>query len=194
MRPHNLILLLLAGTGLLTGLLIGCGDVENNSSSKTVASIKISPTSASLEAGSSQGFSAQAVYTDSTTAIISPTWIVSGEIGTITVAGYTGLFHATAVGSGFVTAVYSGQSATATIMVTPEVGGGVGLTTVEVSPASFYSRVGGSQTFTAMGLGPSGESIAVSPIWKITGEAVGRSLPWSRPPRGARSSAAPLLR
>ena len=96
---------------LLALCCLGCGDVTSG-----VSSITLSPSSATVGINQSQSFSV--VAKDSTGKIVtaSPTWSVSGSIGTISSSG---LFVAGASGgSGTVTASYSGLSSSATVTIT----------------------------------------------------------------------------
>jgi hypothetical protein len=168
MRSLALVLLLLIGAWFMAG----CGDLPAESG-KTLSSLTITPSVASLEVGGTKTFFCRAVYSDSTTAAVTPVCTLAGTIGAITVVSSAVIFTASIEGQGTITATYSGKSATATITVTPETGGGVGLTTVEVAPSILTARVGTKQLFTASGLNASGETIAIAPVWLISGDAIG---------------------
>lgn len=161
---------------LLTAIVVwcGCGDVADNggSGSKTVSSLAVSPTSASIEVSALQTFTAVATYSDGTSGSIVASWEISRPVGTLTLTGLTLLFQATAEGSGTLTATHSGKSATAVITVTPSTEPS-NLTTIEVT-ASERLRVGQSKTFQAVGRGSTGEVITISPTWLISGEGIGR--------------------
>jgi len=153
--------------------LSGCGDQSSdNPSGKTPSSLAVSPATATVKVGATQVFSATATYTDGTSGPVIPTWSISGSIGSIVSAGYSGIFTGTQIGAGSVTATYQTVSASALITVEAAVSPSV-LTTIVVSPASLQARVGAVQTFTAAGANASGESVAISPTWTMTGEAVG---------------------
>ncbi|MBU0671496.1 MAG: DNRLRE domain-containing protein [Candidatus Margulisbacteria bacterium] len=151
-------------------LLFSCGDLPEDSV-KTVASISVSPSSASVEVGATKTFTAYAVYTDATTGAISPTWSVTATIGSLAKVGYSGLFTASAEGTGTITATYEGKSASASITVTAEAG--TLLATIEISPSNATLRVSDSQVFTAAGESSSGESMSINPSWAMTGDAIG---------------------
>ncbi len=167
------IFLAVISVGLLC-LLFACGDQSNNISNKTVASLAISPTTASLTVGSREGFSVNATFTDGSTAAIVPVWTTTGSLGVVTSVGYIGLFTAKAVGSGEVIATSGGFSAEATIIVTaaptPEPGG---LTTIEVSPTFINLPARSSQVFRATGINNSGEAIGITPTWTLSGDPIG---------------------
>ncbi|MDI6731361.1 MAG: carboxypeptidase-like regulatory domain-containing protein [Candidatus Margulisbacteria bacterium] len=90
----------------------GCGDVSSNS----VASLSISPTSATVGINDDQLFSAVAHNNAGNIVSVTPTWSVSGGIGTIS---STGLFFAgSQAGSGTITASAEGKTASAAVAVT----------------------------------------------------------------------------
>lgn len=153
--------------------LSGCGDQSSDTTGgKTPSSLAISPTTAIVKVGAKQIFSATATYTDGTSGPVISTWSVSGSIGSIVSAGYSGIFTATQVGTGSVAATFQTVSASVPVTVEAAVSPSV-LTTIVVSPASLQARVGVFQTFTAAGTNASGESLTISPAWTMTGEAIG---------------------
>lgn len=166
MKRYNLLILAIV---LLGTTLISCGENNGSSSSKTISSISISPTVASIEVGQSQVFSCIATYTDNTTGAIIPTWTLTGEVGTLESIGLNGLLTATQEGSGTVMSTSSGFFAIATISV--EAAGS--LTTIEVTPAYATLRVGQTQAFVGSGTNSSGDAISINPTWTITGDAIG---------------------
>lgn len=96
---------------LLVVSLSGCGDIESQ-----LASITVSPSSATIGVNKTQLFSA--IGKDSVGKIVqvSPTWSVQGNIGTIS---STGLFTAGSVeGTGNVVATLDSLSASASVTVT----------------------------------------------------------------------------
>jgi hypothetical protein len=157
---------------LLLGL-SGCGDQQSgNTSGKTPSSLAVSPTAATVKVGAKQIFTATATYTDGTSGPVIPTWSISGSIGSIVSAGYSGVFTATQVGIGSVTATYQTVSASALITVEAAVSPTV-LASIEVSPSTLQARVLAVQTFTAAGTNASGESVTIFPAWTMTGDAIG---------------------
>jgi len=156
---------------IVAWLFNGCGDVTDTSTASFVG-LSISPASVSVKVGSTQEFTAVAVYSDGSESSVIPTWSVSGEIGSVIRVGYTGLFTATLEGSGLISAAYSTGVAWATLEVTASTEPDV-LDTITLSPANVLARVEASQIFTATGLGASLETISISPTWEITGDAIG---------------------
>lgn len=146
----------------------GCGDVEN-AGGKTLTGLTISPTSASMKIGSVESFASIAQYSDSSALQVSASWTVTGNIGSVVLIGLNAQFIASQEGSGSLTAAYLGQSASASITVT-ELNP---LTTIEVTPAESSVRVTGVEEFSASGINLSGETVAISPTWTVTGEATG---------------------
>ncbi|NQU16723.1 MAG: DNRLRE domain-containing protein [Candidatus Saganbacteria bacterium] len=155
--------------GFYLAAISGCG--TNSSGSATLSSITISPTVATVEAGTTEVFSATGTYSDSTTAALTPTWSVSGSIGTISSIGLNGLFTATTAGSGSVTATCSGKSASASVTVTGS--SLTTITTIEISPSTATKRVSQSQTLVATAKNSSGTSISFTPAWSISGDTIG---------------------
>ncbi len=91
--------------------LSGCGDLETG-----VSTLTVSPTSVTIGINQSRVFTAVAQDSNGQIVSASPTWSVSGGIGSISSSG---LFIAGAsAGSGSVTATYSGKTATANITIT----------------------------------------------------------------------------
>lgn len=161
-------------TVLFAALLNGCGDVSNSVNGRQVSGLSLSPASAVVNIGSTEAFYATASFTDGSSLSVIPTWEVPGSLGTIVSVGYAGVFTASKVGTGLVTAVFSGESATASIVVTDlstlEPGG---LVSIEVSPQGVDMPVGATQTFTAAGTNVSGESVNLLPAWSISNSSIG---------------------
>lgn len=89
------------------------GSTDNDTTNDAVSSLTslvISPSSVTLEVGSTQQFTATAYYSSqSTMKSVSPTWEVIGSIGTIDA---TGLFTATKEGTGTIEARYGENTTT----------------------------------------------------------------------------------
>jgi len=160
--------LIIAGSLLA---LFSCGDLPEETSSKSLSSLSLSPSSASLKTGQSVTFACSASYSDGSSALVKPTWTLSGAVGAITVIGYSCSFSATQEGSGTVNAAYGGLSASAAVTVSVEVA--PGLATIEVSPAVYTGRVSGSVVFSAAGKSVSAEAMTISPVWALSGDPVG---------------------
>lgn len=151
-------------------LLYSCGD-SIEESTKTVSSISVEPGTASLEVGGTQTFTAYATYSDSSVSGVIASWTVSSTLGSVVQVGYSGLFTASAEGTGQVTATYSEVAGHAIVTITGA--SAEALATIEVSPAESNIRVSQSRSFTASGISASGESMAIDPTWTLTGESVG---------------------
>lgn len=172
MKRTRSIVLFLAAVFSLAQLLYGCGENPNNPSAKTVSSLSVSPTSVTLLVGSSEGFSATAAFTDGTSGQVIPAWSATPSLGRIVVAGFTGVFIATAEGTAQISAFYSGKTAYAQAIINSS-GEVTGLATIEIDPVSVQTYVNTVQEFNASGLTASGESIPIAPVWSITGDNVG---------------------
>ena len=104
--PPKLILLSLS----FFVLLAGCGDIDGN-----IASLTISPPSATIGINQSQVFTATAKDSYGLIVNSTPAWSTSGGIGAIST---TGLFVAgDSTGTGYVVASYDKKSATATVTI-----------------------------------------------------------------------------
>jgi hypothetical protein len=93
-----------AGTGKVkatVGGVTGEANVTVNPAGPTLTSITVTPNPANLNVGQTQTFTATGNYSDSSTAVITPTWSVTGGIGTI---DSSGVFTATTAGTGKVRA------------------------------------------------------------------------------------------
>lgn len=137
------------GTSSITARL---GAFQSNAASLTVtaavlASLQVSPATASRPKGTTQQFTAQGTYTDGTTADLTAT--VTWASGSTAVAGIAATGVATAVdpGTSAISASFSGiASNAATLTVTP-----AALASIAVSPAQSFRSVGLRQQFRATG-------------------------------------------
>lgn len=112
----------------------------------TVTSISVSPSTASVAAGATQQFTANAIYSNGTTSALtsSVTWTSSNTaVATISSAG---LATGVAAGTATITAAADGYTATATLTVTAEA---VTVTSISVSPSTTSVAAGATQQFTA---------------------------------------------
>jgi len=92
----------------------GCGDAPGS-----LTSISLSPTSATVGVNQSQTFTVYGHNSVGQIVTVTPTWSVSGGIGTLTTNGSTCLLMAGAsAGSGTVIASAEGLTATATVTIT----------------------------------------------------------------------------
>lgn len=128
----------------------GCGGGASGTTvgdkQKTITTITLSPTSASLTVGATQQFTATATYSDASTADVTSTatW-VSANTGLATVNA-SGLATAVAAGSTTVTASLSGFDGSASITVTAPT---KTISSIAVTPSSASIAVGATQQFTA---------------------------------------------
>ena len=173
---------LTAGTSTITATLNGVsGTATLTVAAPALASITISPTTASVIAGATQAFTATAVFQNGTTAAIpsTATWTSSNTaIATIAAVGggfggFGGREVATGVaaGSATITVAYQGATASATLTVTAPVTV-VGLTVSPAAPASVL--VGATVQFTATAITSDGNSqtVTTSAQWTTSNAAI----------------------
>jgi len=129
--------------------------------------IVVSPTSATLDPGGEQTFTAQGYDSQGNEIPVDPIWTASG--GTITPQGqYTagtrpGVFRIVASVKGSSVRGYG----SAWVVIRPLI-----LTRIVVSPTSATLDPGGEQTFTAQGYDDQGNEIPIDPIWTAFGGTV----------------------
>lgn len=143
----------------LVVLSVGCGGVgspTNASSGKTLTSVSVSPTTASISTGSTEQFKATATYSDGSTADVtsSATWAAKSQ--SVASVNTGGLAKGVAPGSTTVTATFSGMSGSATLSVAPT------LTSITVSPSTANINVGATQQFSALATYSDGSTANVS--------------------------------
>ncbi|MBN2058317.1 MAG: Ig-like domain-containing protein [Candidatus Saganbacteria bacterium] len=170
MRKIILSYILLSCLVTFSVVLYSCGE-SSEDSTKTLTGINVQPGSATLEVGGSQTFTAYADYSDGSTGAVVATWSVSGEVGTVLRVGYSGLFTASAEGSGTVNAAYSGLSGAAAVTVRGSTA--ESLASIYIMPDSVNLRVNQSQVFNSVGYSGSGEAMAISPVWSLSGDSIG---------------------
>jgi hypothetical protein len=138
-----------------------CGD---SSGPRTVATVVIAPTTATLAPGATQQFTA--VITDSEGDVLSkntPVWSIAAGGGTIT---QTGLFTAGTTAGTYTNTVVvtcSGVSATATIIVTAGP-----LATITVTPNPATMAINATAQYTAVGRDAGGNVVVITPVWSVT--------------------------
>jgi uncharacterized protein YjdB len=149
-----------AGSTNVTASLSGMsGAADLTVKAATVVSISVTPSTATINVGATEQFTATATYSDGTTANVSSTatWTVgTGSIASITSAG---LATAMAAGSTSVTASLSGvsDSANLTVQVPPPT-----LVSVSVTPANPSIQVGATQQFSATANYSNGSTVNVT--------------------------------
>lgn len=151
------VLVAVASAGLLTA---ACSD---SSGPRTVASVTISPTSATLAPNGTQQFTVVVLDNEGNVLSNTPTWSVAAGGGTIT---QTGLFTAgTAAGTFTNTVVVTcrGISSTATVIVTPGP-----LTSITVTPNPGTMAINATQQYTAVGRDAFNNVVTITPAWSVT--------------------------
>ena len=125
----------------------GCGG-NSSSTAKTMRSIAVSPSPATIAAAATQQFAATATYSDGTTANVTTTATWTSATTTVATISASGLATAVASGSSTITASQSGVSGTAMLTVSAST---ATLTSIAVTPNSASIAVGATQQFTATG-------------------------------------------
>lgn len=132
----------------------------------TVASIGVTPTQPSIAKGTSQQFTAVAVFTDNSTqdVTVAATWTTAdSSIASISnAAGSNGLARALAAGSTAITASYGGQGGSTTLTVTP-----AAVTALAIAPSDPSTAKGTTQAFTAVATFSDGstQDVTVASTW-----------------------------
>ena len=153
----------------------GCSGVSpiSTPAAKTLSSVSVSPATANISPGKTQQFTANAKYSDGSTANVSSRagWAVgSSAIATISSSG---LVTGKASGSTSVTASLSGMSGTAsldveTVTVTKT------LTSIAVTPTAVSIAAGVTQQFTATGTYSDGTTanVSTSVMWSVASPSI----------------------
>lgn len=167
---------LASSTFALTFAGMGCGGVSSNNGnsggSKTVSSLSVSPTTASIQSGQTQQFTATAKYSDGSTANVSSTvtWAVNpASIASVTKAG---LVTAQAAGSTTVTASMSGVNGTAALTVQSAT---KTVASISVTPATATLAPAATQQFTATATysdGSTGDVTSNGTSWSSSASSV----------------------
>ena len=127
---------------------------------RTVTSLTVTPTTATLAPGGVQQFTAVAKASNGSVLAVTPTWSVVAGGGTIT---QTGLFTAGTVAGTFTNTV-SVTCSGITVPITIIVGPGA-LLTITVTPNPATLAIGATQQFTAVGKDANGNVVAITPVW-----------------------------
>lgn len=129
---------------LLFVALVGCSDSGSNPPPKTLTSISVTPSNPSIQAGTTQQFTATGTYSDSSTANITTqvTWS-SATTATATISG-GGLATAVAAGTSSITATLGTVTGSTTLTV-------VSLTSIAVTPSPATVALTGTLQLTATG-------------------------------------------
>ena len=146
----------------LVGVATAACDVHGVTDLPPLATLTISPSTATLAPGGTQQFTALGRDASGATVSVTPTWTVSTGGGTISGAGL--LTAGTAAGNYTVTATSGSVTATASVTVTPGAA-----TTITVTPNPANVVPGGTQQFTAVGKDAGGNTVTITPVWSVTG-------------------------
>ena len=117
-------------------------DVETVTVAKTLKSISVTPSAASVNIGVSQQYAATATYSDGSTGTPAVTWSTSPS-SSATISS-SGVATGVAAGSVTVTATSGSVTGTAALTVNPNV-----VTSIAVTPTSIDLTVGGTEQLTA---------------------------------------------
>lgn len=126
------------------------------------ATVAISPQTAELVSGQNHQFSASVSNAHGYALDITPEWSVTGNVGTVDLAG---LFTATKAGSGTIMAKAGNASAEASVTVTPGP-----LAGIHVAPDRLAARAGESVQLEAEGRDASDNSVPIEPVWSLTAD------------------------
>jgi hypothetical protein len=131
----------------------------------TLVGVEVSPSSVTLQTGSSRNFTAVGRMSDGGTTSISVTWTATGGsvsgAGQYTAGGSAGSYRVVATESGGLA-----DTASVTITAPPT------LVAIEVTPPTTTLLPGGTQAFSAVGRMSDGGTSAVSVTWTATGGSV----------------------
>ncbi len=127
-----------------------------------LASITVSPSTATMTIGTTQLYTAVGKDANGNTVVITPTWSVAAGGGSVASSGIFTAGTVPGVYAGTVKATSGTISGTAGATVTS---GALASITVTPNPAAV--AIGGAQQFTANGFDASGNSVAVTPTWSV---------------------------
>ena len=158
-----------SGSATVTGTLSGVSGSANLAvtvPAATLASIAVTPATATIAAKATQQFAATGTYSDGSTANITSTVSWTTSSAAVATVSASGLATGVAAGSATVTASLSGVTGTATLTVTPI------LTSISVSPATPSIAVGATQQFAATGTYSDGSTQPVTATWTAVTPAI----------------------
>jgi hypothetical protein len=138
------------------------GSVSVTVKSGALASISITPGPVTLAIGGAQQFVATGKDASGNVIIISPTWSVEADGGSISSAG---LFTAGTVSGAYPNTVKASSgtiSSTASVTVTKGA-----LATLTLTPDPISLSIGNTQQFVATGKDAEGNTVSLSPIWSV---------------------------
>ena len=129
--------------------------------------VLVTPASTSVQPGATQAFAAQLVYSDSSSAAVTPAWSATG--GTISGGG---IYTAGSTAGTFLviaTDQQNGFSDTSTVTISPTA---PTLTAIEVTPATASVPAGARRQFQATGRRSDNSTTTVSVSWSATGGTI----------------------
>ena len=130
---------------------------------RSVTSLTISPTSATVPVNGTQQFTVVAKDRDGRVLSVKPTWSLAAGGGTLS---STGLFTAGTTAGTFtntVSVTCSGITVTATVIVTAGP-----LATITVTPNPATLPINTTQQFTAVGRDAGNNVVPITPVWSVT--------------------------
>src|ERR1019366_4674280 len=134
-----------------------------------VASLTVTPTTASLAIGATQQLTATTLDANGNTLSgRAVTWGTSDA--TKATVSASGLVTAIAPGTATITATSETKTGTSTITVSVGVGA---LASITVSPSTSTLATGGTQTFTAVGKDANGNIVVIVPAWSVVNATAG---------------------
>jgi hypothetical protein len=159
-------------TGLFTATMAESGSVMAKAGSLTastqvlvepgdVASLRLTPASASLVAGERLELRSEAFDAAGNRSPLAPTWSVTENLGTVS---EDAVFQARRAGAGQIV----GRIGNVQQAISIEVKAGA-LTTMTLDPATITLKAGSTHAFTAAGSDAFGNSVPVEPTWSLQG-------------------------
>lgn len=158
---------------------IGCGSsMGGNAAAKTLKSISASPSTASIQVGSTQAFSVTATYSDASTADVSATASWATANPAVATINSSGVATAVAPGTVSVTATVGSLVGSAGLTVTA-ISAVKTIQSISVTPSPANFPMGTTQQFTATGSYSDGSTgdVTSTATWKIANTAVATVAP-----------------
>jgi hypothetical protein len=166
MRGSRNFIVALASAAMLAAL-AACGS-DNSTEPHTLATITVTPATATVAAGATQQFTAVGKDAGGNVVSFTPSWSIAAGGGTI---DDNGLFTAGSTGGTFnntVTVSSGSISGTATVVVATS---SAPIATIVITPSPATIASGATQQFTAVGKDADGNVVAFTPTWTSLSEA-----------------------
>jgi len=164
-----------SNTGLMTAVAPGTASltasfggkttnaVQATVTSATIASIAVTPVTASIAFGDAQQFTAIATYSDGTTAVITTTAAWTSSNTSVATVLNTGVATGLAVGTASITATAGNQSASGTLTVTPPIIAPVPIVaSLALTPATSTLQIGATRQLAAIATYSDGTTVDVT--------------------------------